>query len=622
LPTYGAPGTNFPAATRGVIVNPRDYDPITQQGPNIVFYFEPGVYATGGIGWWTAPNDALIGGYAGGSAAVLDGGGLTGKHGAFNADSSGGIPRATNVTLEYLDIQNWVSDQNQSVINQTDDDRWTLKYDTVGPNEYGPDTSGQNSGGGYGVNVGDNSTLTFNCFTQNAQGAINAFGGPSSSTAPAKLLHHLVIADNEISRNGLGVYPDYGGNPKSCGCSGGAKISWSLNTTFAHNYVHDNYNAGIWFDFNNAGATVTQNFISSNWSFGIVYEASYNADIAQNTVTGNGWASGGPWPTSAYCRATDPAYGCSNGSGPSSTHYGNESGGAIATPDSGGNDNVAGSQYSGHLYIRNNVVADNWSGIDIYQDDARFAGVFPNQCNSPLQGTNPLYQRQANEEQSSQVTVAGSTLTAAGGFTLDFGSDCSEPGPVTRPSPGLSAYDSAGVIPAGDTISSCASPTTCTLSTPAAASASGDIVMLSAKGGCGYADLVGSSAGALSGDPPGAYWDNCLWATRNVSVSGNQFRAAPPSTEGCVRAEALCNVMAIIDANQGFPAAQFDIYNGNNRYFSVHAPVATSPLHNVFAANTYTGAWQFETVFQGLQGNTSHTEWTKADGQDAGSTGL
>src|SRR5262249_27610023 len=160
---------------------------------------------------------------------------------------------------------------------------------------------------------------------------INASGGKGGN-----LLTGLVVTNNEIAKNGIGEYPDAGNpTPNACGCSGGGKIFWSLNAVFTGNYVHDNYNAGIWFDFNNVGADIEENYIASNWGWGIYYEASYNARIADNSLVGNGWASDGAWPTSQYCSSTDPTYQCADGAGPSSAHWGNESAGAILLADSG-----------------------------------------------------------------------------------------------------------------------------------------------------------------------------------------------------------------------------------------------------------------------------------------------
>ena len=100
--------------------------------------------------------------------------------------------------------------------------------------------------------------------------------------------------------NGLGNYPDDtgpgGSGSNSCGCSQG-KIFFGLNSDVVNNYVHDNYgDAGIWFDTDDTGSLVSHNYVASNWGFGIFYEASYNADISDNTLVGNGWASNGPWP--------------------------------------------------------------------------------------------------------------------------------------------------------------------------------------------------------------------------------------------------------------------------------------------------------------------------------------
>ena len=62
-------------------------------------------------------------------------------------------------------------------------------------------------------------------------------------------------------------------------------MSYTVNATVDYN-VHNNYNVGIWFDFENTGADISHNYIASNWSSGINYEASYNANISYNTLVG------------------------------------------------------------------------------------------------------------------------------------------------------------------------------------------------------------------------------------------------------------------------------------------------------------------------------------------------
>ena len=589
---------------------------------------EPGIHGTGGHNILGSANAVYLGGYTSAlGEATVDGNGGSGFL-ESNQGATGGI-------VEYLTIDNFLSDQNSAVLGGNSGSGgsiaigWTYEYDTVGPNEIGPSGSGQNSDGGYGIIGGSNTTIEYNCLTQNAQGAFNIPGGVNASNTSPTILTGDVVSHNEISSNGLGTYPDIPGNPYSCGCSGGGKAFWTLNMQITYNYVHDNYNNGIWLDFNNAGANISHNYISSNWGWGIYYEASYNANISDNTLVGNGWASDGSWPTSSYCSTIDPTYNCADGQGPSSKHWGNESAGAILVVDSGGNTNIAGSNYSGEVLVEDNLMQNNWSGVDLYTDDSRFSGG-PYQCNAPLQDTNSTYYQQWNQASVGDgVTNGTTTITSSGGFTQLFqpsGNYCSPTGPSITPGAGWYVYDSAGKIPAGDTISSCSSANSCTLTKAVTGSTTGDYIVASEAGGCGYADLIGSSEGNTSGSPAADYWDNCLWGTRNVTVSGNTFSMASASVTGCTAA-AYCGNIEIINSGAGFPANIFDIYDGNGGYFENNAPNAQSPLNNVFSNNTYTwtgsagpGAWQFVTVGSGNY--VSHNTWINTYHQDNGSTGL
>ena len=156
-------------------------------------------------------------------------------------------------------------------------------------------------------------------------------------------------------------------------------------------------------------------------------------------------------------------------------------------------------------------------------------------------------------------------------------------------------------------------------------STTGDYIVASEAGGCGYADLIGSSEGNTSGSPAADYWDNCLWGTRNVTVSGNTFSMASASVTGCTAA-AYCGNIEIINSGAGSLANIFDIYDGNGGYFENNAPNAQSPLNNVFSNNTYTwtgsagpGAWQFCDGGSGTY--VSHNTWINTYHQDNGSTG-
>ena len=291
-------------------------------------------------------------------------------------------------------------------------------------------TSGQNANGGYAIDGGSNTTIEYDCITQAQEGAFNIYGGPGH------ILTGDVVTHNEISANGLGTYPDAAPNPNSCGCSGGGKAFWTLNMTITNNYVHDNYNNGIWLDFNNAGADISHNDIASNWGFGIMYEASYNANISDNNLQGNGWASNGNWPTSTYCSTWDSTYQCANGAGPSSQHWGNLNAGGMYISSSGGNPNISGSNYSNQLLIEGNNCQNNWSSMSrpLHQRPAVLGGlsrVYTNATPPPGHQLDLLLQTQGFV--SDGVTNATTAVTSSGGFHHFSQPQRVNPGPCDHP---------------------------------------------------------------------------------------------------------------------------------------------------------------------------------------------
>jgi hypothetical protein len=615
LPTFGSGGTTFPNATAGYVVGTGSLatliDAGTLNSAATVYYFEPGSDSTSAV---TQPifagnNAVFIGGYASSTGVTIDGGSLSGSKNQF-IEGSG-----TGVTLEYLTLQNFVSSANSSFINSGSAAGWTLEYDSIGPNEFGyPSGSGVGGNGGYAFDGGSNSTLEDNCFTQNQQGAFNIFG------TAGNLLTGDIVDSNEISYNGEGHYPDL-----TCGCSGGGKMLWTTNAQFENNYVHDNYNAGVWFDFNNAGSAITGNYIASSWGIGIDVEASYNADISDNTLVGNGWASDGAWPN-GNCTINSVANNCENGLGPVTGAGGGFPYGAMYFPNSGGNSLVS-SNYSGQFLVESNTLTNNFGGIVIYTDPTRFAGG-PYQAHTTLQSLNATYYQNTSQEnspnidgQSADVTLNGTTLmTTANGFQTFFTNV------PTTPANGMHVYDTAGDIPANDTISTCASANSCTLAVAATGSTTTDNVTLSTAGGCGLYDLFGTTGPGNSGTPSAAYWQNCIWGTQNFTISGNTFSTASASVTGCTSG-ALCGVMAAISYTPDIPSYWLNIYAS---YFVTNIAEAGSALGNVWSNNAYTwsgtggsSAWQFEAGPQGSSGNVTHAVWQGTTyAQDAGSTGL
>lgn len=647
LPTFGAAGTDFPHATSLLVVAAGDNTSAAADGAyqvnNAVVYFEPGNHTVHGV-MYTGDNSAYVGGYNSSAGPAI----INGVRNGTASNSYLSLSKAAhgddvNDTWEYLTIKNYTSSTNNWVMGNENggdgvDNGDTYIYDTIGPNEYAYASAGAvlntasapGQGGGYGIGLGSGTTIKYDCLTQNAQGAFNGWGVNN------------VISHNEISANGLGEYPDSGGNsPNACGCSGGGKLFSSLNAQITRNYVHDNYNAGIWLDFNNTGANISGNYVSSNWGVGIEYEASYNANISDNTLVGNGWASNGAWPT-GY-QGNNSCYGggpCSRGFGAITGAGGGFPYAAIYLPNSGGNSNLStvstpngkvASNYSGQLLVRGNRLTDNFGGVMVYTDTNRYPGNINNDsaCSIPLgaldQPNSGIYYQQTKVlTTKSDATISGSSVTSpAGTVTLcdnygTFGGpEGNTGGAVRAPSVGMAVYDLKSGAFLG-TVATVTSATAFSLSRPPGDD-TGASLLLSAYGGCGPADYFGGGLGVSSGIPSDRYWDNCIWGSRNVTVSGNAFSLDAGTVTGCTMS-AMCGVMAAIAFNAGVPALMqfFDSYQ---KYIAD----AFGGLGNVWSGNSYTwiggspGGWRFQAGAQGTA--VTQAQWRASPyRQDVGST--
>lgn len=285
--------------------------------PNTTYWFAPGTH-TLGTGEFNQIDPLAGDVFMGAPGAVIDG---------QNSNQSAFVGSATNVTIEYLTIQDFVPPGGQYVVNHDEASDWTLEYNTIQDNG---DTQGSQLGAALGMGSGD--VYEYNCVTHNGEYALNA-GGTGTT-----------FDDNEVSWNGISYFPD-----NACGCSGGIKYWVATNATIESNYIHDNYNVGLWVDTDNAGFLIEANYISDNWAEGIIYEISYNADITGNTFVDNGWGTGS--------------------SGEGGIPYGE----ALYVNGSGGDPNVA-SNYSGSFTISSNTFTDNWDGVIIYQNPNRLCG--------------------------------------------------------------------------------------------------------------------------------------------------------------------------------------------------------------------------------------------------------
>ena len=207
----------------------------------------------------------------------------------------------------------------------------------------------------------------YDCVIKNGEGGFNNGTTTANQKDPAPWggPANYKIEHNEISGNAIatcqaawGCAPGVWGDPD--GVAAALKVFGSLNGTIDYNYVHDNYGNGLWPDTNNSGIDISYNYISNNISSAIFYEASFNANITHNTITGNGWNPEGTseWPGFPNGLQT------TNGCGPSFVD------GAVALNNSGGSANVqsGSSRYLGQLNVTDNYLVNNFGGIAAFPE--------------------------------------------------------------------------------------------------------------------------------------------------------------------------------------------------------------------------------------------------------------
>ncbi len=159
---------------------------------NTTYWLAPGTH-TLGTGQYNQFQPASGDVYEGAPGAVING---------QNANDYAFVSTATNVTVEYLTIENFVAPQSEGVVNQNSAANWTIQDDTI-----------ENNPNGAGAMLGTNDVLTHNCLTKNGQ-----YGFQSYSAAGQ---HTVTVTDNEISYNDT---KNYTTSTPGCGCTGGAKF--------------------------------------------------------------------------------------------------------------------------------------------------------------------------------------------------------------------------------------------------------------------------------------------------------------------------------------------------------------------------------------------------------------
>lgn len=363
LPTFGRPGTDFPAATHGAVLPPEDKDYQNWQlSPRTVYYLAPGTHRGS---FSASAGDVFVGGWAGGVGTTLDGG--YSRHVAIDSNISTG--EQSHVTIAYLTIQKFTPPVDQTAINQTGNGGWKLLHSTVRLNVPGG-----------GMFAATDNVLRDDCLTENGQ-----YGFQSAQTLRGDSLtggpYNVSIENNEISYNdtcdlsGLLNNPGLGwhdhnpvpkryrnahcGTVKGNGNQGGFKL-WGTNGVMIRgNWIHHNWGVGGWADTNNANTTWTGNTINDNENGAIWEETSYNFSITDNWIARNNLTDGPNNPDfpMAAIYISESGSDSRNGGVPAC---------AMAS--------CKASRMPGHpkrSVIANNTLVDNGGGIFLWQSSNR-----------------------------------------------------------------------------------------------------------------------------------------------------------------------------------------------------------------------------------------------------------
>jgi hypothetical protein len=305
--------------------NDSDLTASYELAPNTTYWFAPGTH-TIGTGQYSQFQPDTGDTFLGAPGAILNGQGVDDS--AFTTNPN--VP-ATNVTLEYLTIENFVSGEGQGLVNHNGESFWTVEHNTIGPDEQ----NGSNPGGA-GLFLGSNNVAEFNCLIHNGEYGFSSAGGSANIT----------LAFNEISFNDAYGGYDRGASSIECGCSGGGKFWDTTNVTIEGNYVHNNGNVGIWVDTDNSGYRVAGNYLSDNYAEGLIYEISYNGAILNNTFLRNTLGAGpllGGFPDAA-----------------------------LYISESGFDARASNPFHATSFLIQGNVFTDNWGGVVLWEEPNRF----------------------------------------------------------------------------------------------------------------------------------------------------------------------------------------------------------------------------------------------------------
>ncbi|HEY5956539.1 MAG TPA: right-handed parallel beta-helix repeat-containing protein, partial [Polyangiaceae bacterium] len=292
---------------------------------NTVFWFAPGVHILGSDEFaQIIPGNGST--YIGAPGAILDGQGV--NRYAFTQ-------HATGVRIAYLEIRNFVSPNNEGVVNHDGGAGWLIEHVYIHDNS------------GAGVFVSNENVLRYSCLRDNGQYGFQGIGPGGGGSG-----RHLTIEHNEVAHNDTSDLEHVG---SGCGCSGGAKL-WDVDgATITNNWIHDNLNAGLWVDTNNRNFVIEGNFFDNNFAEAIFYEISYNGQFRHNTFKRNAIGKG-------------QEFAARNDNFPVAAVYVSESGGDARVPG------------TPSIEIASNYFEDNWGAVTLWEDAERFCGA-PNHLN-------------------------------------------------------------------------------------------------------------------------------------------------------------------------------------------------------------------------------------------------
>ena len=323
----------------GAVVVPTGVDSTLAENwtitPNTTYYFTAGMH-TLGSGKYTQIQPADGDTFIGAPGAILDGG--RNNLYAFTG-------QATNVTIEYLTIQNFGppgSNQGAGVVNHDSGSNWTIQYNTI------------TNSAGAGLFLGSNNVARYNCLSDNGEYGFQVYGNATGAFG----VSNVVMNHNEITGNNTW---NWEAKDPGCGCSGGGKFWNATGVTVTNNWSHANHGPGFWADTDDNDFEFENNLIEKNDDEGIMYEISYNATIENNTFNDNGLVAG----------PTNPGF-------PTGAIYLSESGGDSRVP----------ARYSS-ITITGNTFTNNWAGVILWENSNRFCGSPANTSSSFCTLVNP-----------------------------------------------------------------------------------------------------------------------------------------------------------------------------------------------------------------------------------------